>query len=207
MSFASIKKVFRSWFKPGIGSFNFAVVPPDPKTYPAYENNEPADPLCDNFGNQWIRDANLPNPYTSNQSLDSTTVNAFLGVSRWEIFRDVDICYPGSVLGLYPAGIFQVIVTAGDPAVTWDTSPLYLQMIRGFSAVNPPTSGVSEPSFVMPLPRPPEAAIFDAGVRLPFVGAAAGIAIALSSTRDVYTAPGGGLTGTFNVNYAQFVVN
>ena len=205
--YKSINRILRTWFKPGVRSFQSAAVETENYTaFPCYPRGQNADQMGDHFGNQWVRDANVPNPFTNNTDSNQNFVDGFLEVSQWRIFKNVSLCYPGENNAAKVTGIFQIVAQGGDPAVSWATTPIYLQIMRGrFSTGGgPPVSGVTLPDFVMPLPRPPEAGVFNPGIRAPFVGDGSGICVAISSTRDVYTTPGGGLTATFNVNYAHF---
>lgn len=193
--FSSGKRNYRSWFKPGLRTYNFAI-PPVGGFSPRYAINSNVDASADPWGSQWVRDASLPSLKTFINSL-SVTRQSFPGELEWRKHENTQLfaINQGFSAGFY---LYQMTVHAGDPATTWQTAPLYMQLFIGSSP--PITSGVSVPVLCLPVPRPPLFLDFHPDGRIPFIGHPNGAQVALSSTRDVYTSTA--TTGFFNLALA-----
>lgn len=206
MGFKSLWRALRVSNKPGLqtGFDSFVVTP---KNYAQYSENSNADPLCDQYGCQWTRDAGVPLGFRDTSNVSSASLG-MLYKQIWETAVAVDHMFVGQgFAGGAPCAVFKVAASFGDPAIPWDASPYYLQLFTPNNGVLPGPGAI--PDFVIPAPRPNEGlgqAYFDFGVRTPFNGVSGlggGVCLAFSVTPNVYTNPGGVL-GQINVNWARY---
>jgi len=208
MTFKSIFSAYRVNAKPGVKSLNNQD-PNLPATGPQFTDNENADPLCDEFGSQWVRDASDPRAF-----LDSSNENlSVLGTPQaqvWSFFPNFLVpaetfYFVGQEAGGNgrPAAIYNLVAMAGAaPAI-----PLFLQVFTPNNGVAPINGAF--PAFSMPIPALPDCAKWSFTVKTPLNGVSGlsgGFAIAASKTGDVYTAPlvGDLVTFQLNVNWAFY---
>jgi len=208
--FKSIFSAFRVSYKPGVTSYNNQ---PDNAQYsgPNLEQNTNADPLCDAKGNQWVRDASDPQAFRLN-SQDVPELIFFPESQRWEHFPNFLIpeatsYFIGDDSGLtWPVAAYKIHASADTtPPSAWSATPLYFQIFGDGNA-----SPGAFATFSAPIPRPPESLYLDFGVKTPFnsLDINGGMAFALSTTRDTFTAPApGAFTFSVNVSWAFYAKN
>lgn len=203
MAFKSIWNVFRVSAKPGVRRLNNQD-PTLPLTGPVYQGNENAPPLCDELGNQWVRDASDPRAFLDPNNANLGTAG-FPEAQVWERYPTVaqpdGPVYTFGVDGLAvarPSALYNVVANADTVAPSaWSAYPLYLLLTRGGTVL-----------FSAPIPRPPESFQWTFGVKTPLNSVAAfsgGFEARCSTTRDTYTAPVG-ITFGVNVNWAFYSI-
>jgi hypothetical protein len=199
--FAALKAAYRAWTRPGIpqtwlydpNENNLTV-----NTLPEADEGANFSPLCDRFGNQWIRDAGKPSPAPAYYSVDAPNTiriqqsKGRLLSSQWSV--GVDSLNLGVVSGGtdgFKALKIGVIKIGGF--YSGIAGPLYLQMFFYSTIGNPiaPVNGdIANWSFAMPTPDTHFE--MDFGVDTPQsvgpLGAVAGAGLFFSSTPSVLTA-------------------
>jgi len=199
-AFKSVFKALRGAFKPGV----YEQVPSagSIKSFQVVQDNQNGDPVCDQYGSQWVRDGSLPSPFRDESNLFSRNEGVAFK-QLWEIATATDflaIAQGGG--GGEPCALYQLDVVFGDPAVPWATSPYYVQLFTPNNGVAPTPGAI--PDWSMPVAR--EGSSYKFGARTPFNGVSGlggGIGIAFSVTPNVYTNPGGVL-GVINANWALY---
>lgn len=154
-----------------------------PNQAPPIYSGGNTDAATDNNGVLWTRDANAPPGPAS------------LSPSEWARFYN-------SSFGQVPISGTQCLVYVGNCfagviGTTWDTAPVYFQLFLENGGALPIAGEV--PTFSIPVPAIPGAASLNFDP-VPFLGD--GIAWAISSTPDVYTAVALAVSDTATVQIA-----
>jgi len=210
--FKSIADSFRAFKKPGSGGdfTSNAILSDNQYVGPVVENNNNIDPLADNYGNQWVRDASDPQAYQDAGNLSSMSVMPT--AQAWSRFPNFDvpqalgywigqatIAFGDPPVGV-PSALYDIrvsaFVTVGGVPQVWSASPLYLFIYAGPGVAGNnegvyPVAG-SFPSFSLPIPRPPEYLQYTPGVKTPLNavnGLGGGFGLFLSSDPFVYLQP------------------
>lgn len=190
MAFKSIFRAFRSAFKPGVMTLNpFTPTSADPPVYTGSNRN--TDPLTDNFGNQWFRNADNPLVFFD-ESSPGTSLYGNLGFQRHSVFLDEQYGYIGQGPGDngLPCALFKVWAWSGDGLTAWSAAPVYLHIYHGSQNLSgAPLANGSVPDFSVAVAIPPGLTSIDFGLGLPFNGTegGGGISLYLSSTPDTLT--------------------
>lgn len=202
--FKSILRAFRGLGRIG---FNDPTGLPDPTPIGLYEgavykNKDNADPSSDQIGASWARNVGAPSPYNVLGG-EWPSQERYPGRSIWTTFFNVASCHIGR-LPPYTAGahyacfLYQAIVSSAGPG------PSFLQVHAPALVPGAPIPG-NVPIFTVPMAIQPAFL----SVQFPDFGPLysaeestnnAGMIIALSSTRDTFTAIAE--TATFSLNWA-----